>query len=303
LTIAADDGGQLAYDLIGAQTDRLAGPHGRPCVVMAHGLGGTRDCGLSGFASNFAEAGADVVIFDYRHFGESSGEPRQLVSPPKQTRDYHAAVRHARSLPGVDPYRIIVWGCSFSGGHVLRVAAEDPRIFAAISLTPAVSGPATAAYMLKSRGPRELLGLMKFGIADGIAAVRRRPPVFAPLAGRPGDAAVLSSPGAMESMLAIAGPTWRNEFAARLLLSVPAFRPDAYARRVRCPVLMQIADNDQLAPARAAERTATRLGATTHHYPCDHFDVYTGAEFHDPIARHQAEFLHRLIRQEHRESH
>lgn len=294
MTIAADDGGRLAYDLIEADSDMLAGPGGRPCVVMAHGLGATRDCGLSGFSSNFAEAGADVVVFDYRHFGESSGEPRQLVSPRKQARDYHAAVRHARSLPGVDPDRIIVWGCSLSGGHVVRVAAEDPRIFAAISMTPAVSGPATVAHLLKSRSPRELLALMEYGIADGIAALRRRPPVLAPLAGRPGDAAVLSSPGAMESMLAIAGPTWRNEFAARLLLSVPAFRPGAYARRVQCPVLMQIADNDQLAPPQAANRTAARLGATTHHYPCDHFDIYTGAEFHEPVARHQAEFLHRI---------
>ena len=298
MTIAADDGGHLAYDLIAAESDGLAGPRGRPCVVMAHGLGATRDCGLSGFSSSFAEAGADVMVFDYRHFGQSSGEPRQLVSPREQVADYHTAVRYARSLPGVDPDRIVVWGCSFSGGHVIRVSAEDPRIFAAISLTPAVSGPATIAHLVRSRGPRELLGLMKYGFADGVAALLRRPPVLAPLAGRPGDAAVLSSPGAMESMLAIAGPTWRNEFAARLLLSVPAFRPGAYARRVRCPVLMQIADNDQLAPPRAATRTAGQLGATAHHYPCDHFDVYTGARFHDEIAKHQNEFLHRLAHPE-----
>jgi len=49
-----------------AATDAFAGPHGRPCVVMAHGFGGTRDTGLLAFAEGFAEAGIDAFVFDYR---------------------------------------------------------------------------------------------------------------------------------------------------------------------------------------------------------------------------------------------
>ena len=46
---------------------------GRPVVVMAHGLGGTKDSGLEPFAEALAAAGLDVLAFDYRGFGASSG--------------------------------------------------------------------------------------------------------------------------------------------------------------------------------------------------------------------------------------
>ena len=76
-----------------AATDDLAGAHGWPCVVMAHGFGGTRDCALLPYAEGFAAAGLDVVVFDYRGFADSTGWPRQLVSHRRQRHDYHAARR------------------------------------------------------------------------------------------------------------------------------------------------------------------------------------------------------------------
>lgn len=62
----------------------------RPCVVMAHGFSGTVDCGLMPFAQRFAAAGLDALAFDYRYFGASGGEPRQLLSIPSQLEDYAA---------------------------------------------------------------------------------------------------------------------------------------------------------------------------------------------------------------------
>src|SRR5262245_33770695 len=64
---------------IPANTDALTGVAGRPCAVMAHGFSGTRDTGLLSFAELIADAGIDVVIFDYRGFGDSEGEPRQDI--------------------------------------------------------------------------------------------------------------------------------------------------------------------------------------------------------------------------------
>ena len=58
----------------------FAGHRGRPCVVMAHGFGGTRDTGLQAYAEAVAEAGIDAFVYDYRGFGASHGTPRQLVS-------------------------------------------------------------------------------------------------------------------------------------------------------------------------------------------------------------------------------
>lgn len=52
-----------------------------PVVVMGHGMGAEKSFGLSLYAEKFALKGLSSFIFDYRYFGESEGEPRNLVSP------------------------------------------------------------------------------------------------------------------------------------------------------------------------------------------------------------------------------
>ena len=46
---------------------------------MAHGFSGVREQRLDAYAERFAQAGLAVLVFDYRHFGASGGEPRQLL--------------------------------------------------------------------------------------------------------------------------------------------------------------------------------------------------------------------------------
>jgi fermentation-respiration switch protein FrsA (DUF1100 family) len=61
-------------------------------------------------------------------------------------------------------------------------------------------------------------------------------------------------------------------------------------------MLVQIADLDQSAPAGAASAAAAKAPrAEVRHYPCDHFDVYPGREWHEPILRHQVAFLTRHL--------
>lgn len=289
------DGDTIAARHFAARTDVLAGPAGRPCVVMAHGLGATQDSGLFSFAEALSGAGAEVVTFDYRHFAESSGRPRQLISLSRQAADYHAVIDYARRLEGVDPTRIAAWGVSLSGGHVIRVAAEDPHLAAAISLTPATDGRSVVAQMLRILGFRYVMRVMAHGLRDCAAMVRRRPPVLIPVVGGPGEVAGLSAEGAVEGMFGIAGPTWRNEFAARLVLVMGGYRPVTRAEQVTCPVLVQIGDQDRIAPPAAATSAATRMRATVHHYPCDHFDVYPGSRWHERVVNDQIAFLHRVL--------
>ena len=45
-----------------------------PLIVMAHGFGGLKNCGLEPFAELFANNGFAVLLFDYRGFG---GKPRK----------------------------------------------------------------------------------------------------------------------------------------------------------------------------------------------------------------------------------
>ena len=49
------------------------------CVIMAGGLAVTKEPGTDRFARRFHEAGFTVLAFDYRHLGESGGQPRQIA--------------------------------------------------------------------------------------------------------------------------------------------------------------------------------------------------------------------------------
>ncbi|HMD52007.1 MAG TPA: alpha/beta hydrolase, partial [Solirubrobacteraceae bacterium] len=155
--ISFDSGGVrcVGAHLAGEGT-AFAGEDGRrPCVVMAHGFTGTMDSGLMPFAERFAEAGLDALVFDYRHFGQSDGEPRQLLSIRSQLEDYAAAIAFARALEDVDPDRIVVWGSSYSGGHVIPVAVADGRVAAVISQVPAMDGAAALLNAMRTAGPAQ----------------------------------------------------------------------------------------------------------------------------------------------------
>ena len=262
----------------GGARDDFDGEGGRPCIVMAHGFGGTRDTGLLGYAEEFAAAGLDVLLFDYRGFGASSGTPRQRVSYRRQRADYHAAIAAARALDGVDPGRIVLWGTSYSGGHVVPVGVGDDRIAAAIALTPAMDGLAALRAIARHGGPGRLSPLIVHGLRDACRALVGRRPHHLPVVGAPGAVALITSPGALAGYLALAGPTWRNEVAARAALEVAFNRPTRDARHVRFPLLVQIGDHDTVAPPGAAHRAAERAGrwARVVTYPVDHFDVYEG---------------------------
>ena len=83
---------------------------------------------LDVYAERFAAAGYACLLFDYRHFGGSSGRPRQLVSVPEQMADWEAAIAFARALPSVDPDWSWRSDPEFGGGHALSVAARDHRL-------------------------------------------------------------------------------------------------------------------------------------------------------------------------------
>jgi uncharacterized protein len=266
-----------AWHLTG-EGDAFAGERGRPCVVMAHGIGGTRDCALLPTAEELAEAGLDVVLFDYRGFGESTGEPRQVASPPRHREDYEAAVSFARGLPGVDPERIVLWGTSWSGAHVVYVAADDDRIAAVISQTPDCDGVRTLIEISRYANWLQLARLTLEGLKDLAGAARGRPPRIIPLVAPPGELAAMSSADAEEGYLSIAGPSWRNQVAARAVIDEVMNRAITRIDRVRCPVLVQIADRDTIAPPPGARAAAWKAKGhvEVREYPGLHFDIYKG---------------------------
>lgn len=260
-----------------------------PCVVMAHGFTATRDERLPAYAERFADAGAAVLVFDYRHFGASDGQPRQLLDVGRQHEDYRAAIAYARGQDGIDPGRIVLWGSSFSGGHVLAVAATDPRIAAVISQIPFVDGLAAAAKI----PPTTMLKLAAAGTRDAAGVALGRPPHLLPAVGAPGDVAAMTSRDAEPGFRALVGPgsLWRNEFAARLMLTLPAYRPGLRAERLGMPLLVCVADKDRTTPPEPAQRAAERAPrGQLRRYPVAHFDIYLGDTF-EQVVGDQVEFL------------
>lgn len=262
-----------------------------PVVVMAHGVGGTKDSGLEPFAERLADVGMHALAFDYRGFGASDGFPRQQVSFSHQIGDYHAAVNTAARLPGVDPTRVVLWGVSLAGGHVLAVAGSRNDVAAVVSVTPLVDGVAAARSAMGEHSAGTLLRSALTGIRSRVGRQQHTIPIV----GHPGELAALTCEGYYEAHLAIAGPSWRNEIDATVGTQLASYRPTRHASKINCPTLVQIADFDRAAPPHAAAKAAFKARAEVRHYPCDHFGVYQGQGYFDAAISHQISFLARHL--------
>ncbi len=269
-----------------AEVDDLTTRRGRPCVVMAHGFGCTKDSGLEPFAQRFAEAGADVVVFDYRGFGLSEGQPRQFIDHRRHREDYRSAVAHARALPGVDPDRIVLWGSSYSGGHVIAVATEDPLIAGVISQGAAMDGFAAVAQIWSYAGPRQLLRLTAHALLDVVGGLLNRRPHHIPIVGEPESLAAITSDDGLPGYSSIIGPSFINSMAARGIVPILLNRPVTKARKLRMPVLLVIATHDSIAPVSAVEKVASRVRGPVRveWYDVGHFDIYLGDPFEKSVA-------------------
>jgi pimeloyl-ACP methyl ester carboxylesterase len=267
-----------------------------PCIVMAHGLGGTREGGLEPYARRFAQAGFYVLLFDYRFLGASDGDPRQLISIPCQLEDWAAAIACARRLEGVDPTRIALWGTSLSGGHVFMAAAHDRGIAAISAQCPMLDGAASVRMFARDSGIGAGARLIGAALIDTVRAVLGREPYRVPLAAPPDHVAAMASDDAYSGCLAIMPPDWRNEIAARFFLEMPLYQPVRYAVEVQCPALIIACSRDSVASPGAAAKAAKRMGGSAElvELPIGHFDIYVGEGF-EASAREQVEFFKRAL--------
>lgn len=269
--------------------DRVKKP---PVVVMAHGFGALRNFGLQPFAEQFAVRGLASLVFDYRHFGESSGTPRQLVNIGGQLTDWRAAVAFVRTLDMVDGSRLGLWGSSFSGGHVVVTAARDGNVQAVVSQVPHVDGMASARMLG--------LGFIAKGMVDGLkdlsaSMVGRTHRV--PIAGPPDSRAFLRTPDSEPGYMAIVSDDapWENSFPARTFLWVAGYRPTTHAALVKCPMLVVAGRKDSLIPYAAVVKMAGKAPrAEMLKLDCGHFDAYVEPLF-PMVVKAEANFLVRHL--------
>jgi len=106
-----------------------------------------------------------------------------------------------------------------------------------------------------------------------------------PIVGKPGSIAYLNTPDAYDVFGSLAAENFINEVCARINIGGDKYRPLKHAQDVRCPVLLQVCDKDNLTPLSAVEETETKLGryAEIKHYPIGHFDIYTGSNLEKSV--------------------
>lgn len=269
-----------------------------PCVVMGHGFGGTKGAGLEYYAVHFQQAGLAALAFDYRHLGDSGGEPRQLVWIPYQLQDYAAAIAYARSRPEIDEAKIALWGTSLSGGHVLVTAAQDSQIACVVAQVPLLAGDAGGYEAARQLG---VWYMMKMGFGHGLRDLVRGwmglSPHKIPLVGQPRTIAAMADAGAWEAFNKLAPGDFANEVCARIMIRMDKYHPIKYVSKVNCPVLLQICEEDILTtPPKLVEKALKLLGGLGEviRYPTDHFDVYL-EEFVKRAVMDQVEFYKRHL--------
>ncbi|CAN5269128.1 alpha/beta hydrolase [soil metagenome] len=268
-----------------------------PIIVMAHGFSATKELFLDDFAEVFCAAGFACLVYDHRNFGDSGGELRGEIDPWAQISGYRDAISFARSLDGIDGERIGVWGSSYSGGHVLVVAAFDRRVKCVVSHVPAISGWGSLSRTIPAAAwPKIRAGFD----ADREARFRGEAPQMTPVVPeREGAEGTLTSPDAARFFLAMRerAPTWENAITRKSVEMIIEYEPGLYIDRIGdTPLLMIVAMQDVITPADLALSAFERATGPKKlvKFECGHFDPYNGPLFPENSAVQRDWFVQHL---------
>lgn len=269
----------------------------RPAIVMAHGFSGVKEMYLDGFAARFAREGFVVLVFDYRYFGGSGGEPRGQILWPDQVVDYRNAISWVSLQPEVDPDRIGAWGTSMSGGHVMYLAAFDRRIKAVVAQVPLTNVWST--YMAKWPAEQQagFLGWLAQArtervrsghIAEIPVAAPADKPSFWPLQEWHDAFVKLSKPA----------PAWRNSLVVESLDTHILYEPVTNIARISpTPLMMIVASDDIITPTAEAKAAFEQAREPKQLVVVQgrHFDAYTGPT-HERFAGPAASWFRRWLK-------
>ncbi|MFI5623063.1 alpha/beta hydrolase [Nocardioides sp. NPDC051685] len=268
-----------------------------PAIVVTHGLSGVKEMYLDDYAEYFAKAGLNVIVYDHRNFGDSDGLPRQEADPVLQYRDIRNAITYAITRPEVDGARIGIWGTSYSGGHVMVVAAIDRRVKAVVSQVPGVSG---SGMLNRAVRPDFLAHARAQFDGDRLHRFTGGEPTMLPaVTANPMDQAVMPAADAFEWFQKIPerAPNWKNELTARSMEMAVEYEPGSYISRISpTPLLMIVATEDAVAPVQLAldAYQEAREPKEIRVIPGGHFDAYEGVGFEESASAARDHFVKHL---------
>jgi uncharacterized protein len=103
------------------------------------------------YARRFAEAGVTTLIFDFRGYGESEGQPRHYESPQRKTEDLKAAIAYVSNRPELSKAKVTLLGVCASAGYAAKAAAEDTRVDRLALVAPWLHTPEIARQNYTTR--------------------------------------------------------------------------------------------------------------------------------------------------------
>lgn len=242
---------------------------------------------LPNFAERFVAAGFTTFVYDNRCWGDSEGLPRNNVDPVLQTRDYYDAFNFVKSLPDVDPEKIIYWGSSMSGGNALFAAAVNKSVKAVIAQVPFVTGEVVSA-------PAALF--CELLLQDRVNMASGKEPVMAPVLPETEEEAlsgnshaILKDPSGVRFTEELDKRGYAREKMATLqsLFHSVGHEPRAVIKRIAPrPILFVVAENDTTIPSNMQLQVYSEaLEPKRLHIikGASHFDPYYGAPFEENI--------------------
>ncbi|MCC2639400.1 MAG: alpha/beta hydrolase [Moraxellaceae bacterium] len=263
-----------------------------PAILMVGGWGSVQHALTHSFVNRFVAAGYAVLEFDFPGWGMSGGWPRQDINPWRRVKAANAALAHLKSQPQVEAHRIVVWGTSFGGGHVVDLVTQHPDLQGAIIQVPMLDGIAT----LRAAPLKRLAPIMAYGIAD---LLKPGTPLQIPTVAREGEFATMDRDNAWDALQlglsAHEGAKYVNRVTARSALTIGFYRPWTRLKDVQVPMLIVGATRDTVAPFVADK---VRRVANSHlqvvQIDADHFDPYFEPYFPDAL-KPQLAFLNEVL--------
>jgi fermentation-respiration switch protein FrsA (DUF1100 family) len=243
------------------------------------------DWNLPKYAERFAAAAFAVLIFDYRYFGESEGKPRQLVDIDKQREDLRNAVSFARNYQGINASKIILWGTSLGGGHVIEEAADDSALAAVIAQVPGIDMVSAKARGTVKICVRMLLRILLAALLDAIRAKFGLTPHYIKVFSDTGETAVFTDAHLKPRFerLMKSKTTWINKFTPRFYFKLPRYKKGT-AEGIRMPLLVCIANKEVYAnPSFQAWVAEQAPKGEIKRYDAEHFDFYDGTTFQQVV--------------------
>ena len=250
----------------------------RPAIVMAHGFTAVKEMFLDGFAKKFAEAGMVVLVFDYRYFGASEGEPRAQLFYHEQLQDYRNGISWVSMQKEVDPNRIGIWGTSYSGGHVMHLGAFDRRVKAVVAQVP-MTGQWEAYY--RSLPAEQIAGAFGWFSQNRADQYAKGAVNYITVAAPEKEPSVVPLKEWYDAFMALSknAPTWLNRVTIESLEIGMEYDPTAGIEHISpTPFLMIIASEDIITPTELEKKAFDRAKEPKKLVvvPGRHFDAYHG---------------------------